>query len=341
MNQRDIAKIAGVSSATISRVINDDAFVAPKTKERVLKVIKEYGYVPNATAKNLKTSSTNIIGYLVPDLKNPFFTSLLEGFEELCYEKGYDIIFENTNENLAREKKALQTFLGYRVDGILAVFVDPDNEDIGKFKDLNIPIVCIDRKSKNTLEHDCILIDNFGGMKQIVEYLYNLGHRDIALIYGTLSITPGEERLAGFCKTMKELGVPVKKEYVINGYFNEEGSYKAVEKLLALEKRPTAVITSNNLSTMGAYKAFIDNNIKIGKDISLVGFDDFSLSAHLSPPITVLKRPNKEIGRIAAERLLQRIEAIKKGKNMFPTEQRLQTQLCIRESCSEVIPEQC
>ncbi len=339
MNQRDIAKIAGVSSATISRVINNDPFVATRTKEHVLKVINDHGYVPNATAKNLKTSSTNIIGYLVPDIRNPFFTSLLAGFEEMCYAKGYDIIFENTNENLVKEKKALQTFLGYRVDGILGVFVDPDNEDIKKFKDMNIPIVCIDRKSKNSLEHDCILIDNYGGMKQIVEYLYNLGHRDIALIYGTPTITPGEERLAGFCKTMKELGVPVKKEYVVPGYFNEEGSYKAVEQLLALEKRPTAVVTSNNLSTMGAYKAFIDNKIKIGEEISLVGFDDFSLSAHLSPPITVLKRPNTEIGRKAAERLLKRIDAVKKGKTMLPTEERLPTKLCIRESCTEIKPE--
>jgi len=331
MNQKDIAKLAGVSSATVSRVVNGDEKVAPDTFNNVKRIIDEYGYVHNAIARNLKKSSTKTIGYLVPDIKNPFFTSVLVGFEEMCYAKGYDIIFENTCEDVEKEIKSMQTLLGLRVDGLLAVFVDPDNQLISSFDSMGIPIVLIDRKSKTETQHDCIIIDNYDAMKKLVNHLVSLGHSDIATVHGPENLTPGEERLNGFYAAMEQAGIPVKQEYVVPGCFSEEGSYKAVEQLLKLKKPPTAIITANNLSTMGAYAALADHKIKIPADISLVGVDDFALASHLNPPLTVLKRSNTTAGRVAGDMLMDRIE--KGDQTQIPQRIRiLPTDLCIRES---------
>ena len=332
MNQKDIAKLAGVSSATVSRVINGDDKVAPDTFDKVKRAIDEYGYVHNAIARNLKMSSTKTIGYLVPDIKNPFFTSVLVGFEEMCYAKGYDIIFENTCENVEKEIKSMQTLLGLRVDGLLAVFVDPDNNLIGSFDSMGIPIVLIDRKSKSEAKHDCIIIDNYDAIKKLVDHLTSLGHTDIAAIHGPENLTPGEERLNGFFAAMKQAGIPVNQDYVVPGWFSEEGSYKATEQLLKLKKPPTAIITANNLSTMGAYTALVDHKIKIPKDISLVGIDDFLLAGHLTPALTVVRRSNTAVGRIAGEMLMDRIEL---GSDHTQITQRIRvlpTELCVRES---------
>ena len=332
MNQKDIAKLAGVSSATVSRVINGDDRVAPETFDKVSQIIDEYGYVHNAIARSLKKSSTKTIGYLVPDIKNPFFTSVLVGFEEMCYAKGYDIIFENTCENLEKEIKSMQTLLGLRVDGLLAVFVNPDNQLINSFDSMGIPIVLIDRKSKTETKHDCIIIDNYEAMKKLVEHLVSLGHTDIATISGPENLTPGEERLNGFYAAMKQMGIPINQDYVVQGLFTEEGSYNAAEQLLKLKKPPTAIITANNLSTMGAYAALSDHKIKIPQDISLVGIDDFVLAAHLNPPMTVLRRSNTTVGRVAGEMLMDRIEL---GNDHTRIPQRIKvlpTELCIRES---------
>ncbi|NLH00781.1 MAG: LacI family transcriptional regulator [Clostridiales bacterium] len=332
MNQKDIARLAGVSSATVSRVINGDDRVAPKTYEKVKRVIDEYGYVHNAVARNLKKSSTKTIGYLVPDINNPFFTSVLVGFEEMCYAKGYDIIFENTCENVEKEKKSMQTLLSLRVDGLLAVLVDTENKLIDSFDSMGIPIVLIDRKSKNESKHDCIIIDNYDAVKKLVDHLVSLGHTDIATIYGSLDITPGEERLNGFLEAMKQAGIPVNPDYVVPGYFTVEGSYEATEQLLKLKKPPTAIITANNLSTMGAYAALVDHKIRIPQDISLVGIDDFLLAGHLTPPLTVVRRSNTTVGRIAGEMLMDRIEMGSTHKRIPQRIKVLPTELCVRES---------
>jgi LacI family transcriptional regulator len=334
MNQRDIAKLAGVSSATVSRVINKDPRVSAKTAQKVVEVIERFGYVQNAMARNLRMANTKTIGYLVPDIRNPFFTSLLAGFEVLMYEKDYDILFVNTNEDIEKERKAMKSLLHSRVNGILAVFVDPDNEYIEKYKNMGIYIVYIDRISKNEMNNDSILIDNYGGMKQIVDYLVSLGHKDIALTYGSPEITPGEERLNGYYLAMQKAGLQVRQEYVVPCYFTENETYKAVEQLLSLKKRPTAIITPNNLATMGAYKALTDHKIRIPKEISLIGFDDFSLAAHLNPPVTVITRPTTVIGKIAAEMLLERIES---DGEITPRKIILPTELIIRKSCTKCI----
>ena len=334
MNQRDVAKLAGVSSATVSRVINKDQSVLDKTFNRVTEVINNYGYVQNAVARNLRISKTKTIGYLVPDIGNPFFPAVLGGIEVACHKKDYDIIFENTDENKAKEKKAIDTLLRYRVDGIIAIFVDGDNEDIKRIRKMGIPMVHIDRKSEVAKDFDYVGIDNIGGMKQIVDYLSSLGHKKIAIIYGPENITPGYERLKGFKEAMKQAKLTVNEEYMVNGSFTEEGSYKCVGKLLSMKDTPTAIITANNLMSIGAYKALVDLKIDIPNEISLVGFDDFDFAAYLIPPITVINRPTWEMGKVGAELLLEKIENGSEEKAVKKII--MATNLCIRNSCAKI-----
>lgn len=331
MNQRDIAKLAGVSSATVSRVINNDPSVSPKTYEKVMQVVRQHGYVQNAMARNLRMNSTKTIGYLVPDIKNPFFPSLLAGFQEMCFKRGYDIIFENTADDVEKEQKAIDTLMRYRVDGILAVFVDADKA-IERFGDIGIPIVLIDRKATTKQKHDYLQIDNVDGMRQLVDYLVSLGHENIALIYGPLELTPGVERYRGFIEAMAAHGLKAREAYMLPGKFTEQASYDATQKLLALEKPPTAIIAGNNLACIGTYEALIDCGIQVPKQMALAGFDDFVLAAHLNPPITVLKRPTTEMGRMAAELLLERIDG-GDGRALLPRTVILPTELCVRQSC--------
>lgn len=290
----------------------------------------------NVMARNLRMANTNTIGYLVPDIKNPFFISMLSGFQEMCFKQGYDIIFENAADDTEKEKKALETLLRYRVAGLLAVFVDSENEYIDTFNNMGIPVVMIDRKSSGEQKNDYLMIDNIGGVEQIVDYLVSLGHTEISIIYGPQDLTPGIERLQGFYKAMAKHGITIKKEFVVPGLFTEEGGYSAVRKLLSLKKRPTAIIGGNNLTTMGAYKALTDFKIIIPDDISLIGFDDFPFASHLQPPVTVLKRPNTSMGELAAELLLERISKGAEGIKIEPRSITMPTELCIRKSCAKL-----
>ncbi len=335
VNQRDIAKLAGVSSATVSRVVNSDKKVSPKTMKRVLSIIKEHGYVQNAMARDLRMSNSRTIGYLVPDIKNPFFTSMLNGFQEMCFKQGYDIIFENADDDPEKEKKALDTLLRYRVAGLLAVFVNTNNQYIEKFINMGIPIVMIDRARNGIQKTDYLSLDNIGGMEKIVNYLADLGHKRIAFIGGPKDITPGYERANGFKLALKNRNIEFREEYLAQGGFSEEGGYEATERLIRLVKRPTAIIGGNNLVSMGAYKAFVDNGIQIPQELSFISFDDFPLAGHLNPPITVLNRPMTSMGHLAAELLLQRI-----AENKLPDKDLknvvLPAELTIRNSCAAI-----
>lgn len=335
MNQHDVANLARVSSATVSRVINNEPNVSDKTAKKVIEIIHKYGYVQNAVARNLRMASTKIIGYLVPDISNPFFPQVLGGIEAACWKKGYDVILENTHEEINKEKEAINTLLQYRVDGVIADFVDTNSDDIKKFEKMGIPLVMIDRKVTVGEKTDSIIVDNVGGMVQIVEYLIGLGHKKIAMIHGSKINTPGIERMEGFYLAMQSAGIEINEDYVLNGMFSEEGGYACTCKLMHMKEPPTAIITANNVMTMGTFKALVDNFIQIPKDVSLVGFDDFPMAAYLSPPLTVINRPTWEMGQIAAEILLERIE--NKNADHPMKEMVLPTNLLIRESCAPVI----
>lgn len=330
MNQREIAKLAGVSSATISRVINNDPKVSPKTYRKVKEVIDKYGYVENGMAKNLRTSKTRTIGYLISNLYNPFFQAVYAGIERVCKENRYQIIIGSTNEDIQTEEDAVGLMLAYRVDGIIASFVNPSEIIRRQLKQVGVELVLLDRKIPS-LQADSVMIDNINGAVDQVKYLSGLGHKKIAVIRGTLYNSPGVERLEGFRKGMKECGIPILKGYEANGEFTEEGGYEAVERLMKLSNPPTAIIVHNNLMCIGAYKALRDMKLRIPEDVSLIGFDDFDLAVHLHPQITVIDRPTEEMGEMAMNMLLDRFS--KKTEDGALRHHVFPAALCVRESC--------
>jgi len=334
MNQRIVAKLAGVSSATVSRVINGDPRVSPETAERVRKTILECGYVQNAVARNLKKASTNIIGYIVPDIRNPFFPLVLAGIEHVCWEKGYDIILQNTDESAEKEKRAINALLRSRVDGVIGDFVDPNSDDVKMIEKMGVPLVLLDRKPIKNEKANYVIVDNIGGTSQLMEYLIGLGHKKIAIIHGPTTNTPGIDRLEAYYASMRKAKIEVNKDFVLDGSFSEEGGYKCTCKLLSLKNRPTAIFAANMTMAIGAFKALADHGVKIPEDISLAGFDDFTLAAYLNPPITVVNRPTWEMGMVAANMLLESIQNRNERKEETEKGVVLPTNLILRKSCS-------
>ena len=330
MNQREIAKLAGVSVATVSRVINDSDSVTEKTKKLVRKVIEENAYVQNINARNLRTAKSNVIGFLISYFGNPFFIELFEGLESACNKLGFSIIVGNTNEDEEQERKAIDQFLSYRVSGIVASFANPTRSVIDKLDNYNAKVVMLDRLV-NGLDGDSVVIDNIHGAIEQVNYLVRLGHRRIAVIHGTLSNSNGVQRMEGFHKGMMHNAIDVCADYIKNGQFLEETAYSATVELMNLPQPPTAIVTHNNLMTIGAFSALKDMHLNIPEDVSLVGFDPFALSDYLEPKITYIDRPIFAMGELAGRMIVERIKEEYTGKArgvVFPVK------LHLGESCA-------
>lgn len=307
MNQKSIAKQAKVSVATVSRVINNRGSVSEATREKVLEVLKNNAYVIDNNARYLRTAKSKTIGFLVSNFSNPFFISIYEGVEPVCHKQGYNIIIGNTNENIEKESEAIDLFLSYRVAGIIANFVEPQQSTLKKLENYGTCIFVIDRP-QDMIRADTILIDNLRGSEQQVDYLADLGHRRIAVVHGLTSDTVGKERLKGYYTAMKRRDLEILPGYVICGKYKEAEAYRATIQIMQLMPRPTALITHNNLMCIGAYKALKDLNIKIPDDVSLIGFDDFNFSDYLEPSISLIDRSLKEMGEVAGQMIIERIE---------------------------------
>lgn len=328
MNQREIAKLAGVSSATISRVINDDPSVSEETRKHVQEIIEKYSYVTNVNARNLRMSRSKTIGFLISNFSNPFFVSIYQGMEKVCSEKGYNIIIGITNEKMEQQKKAIDLFLSYQVSGIIGSFVDLDEPSLKKLRGMKRNVILLDRQIRG-IDADTIEIDNEGGAVQQVNYLADLGHRRIAVIHGKKD-SPGTSRLDGYYQGMKQKNISIPPEYVICGNYNERDAYYAAVQLLQLPDPPTAIIAHNNLMCIGAYKAIRDLGKKIPTDISLIGFDNFDFANYLEPGITLIDRPVDQMGEMAAKMIFERLEYTYTGEARKIV---LPVKLKISESC--------
>lgn len=306
MNQREIAKLAGVSVATVSRVINNEGNVSEETLQRVLKVVNENMYVQNMNARNLRTSNSKIIGFLISNLNNPFFAEVYAGLDPACRDLGYTVLCGITNEDPLQEKEAIEIFIKYRVGGIVACFVNPSSNTLNRLKNFAINVIMFDRVI-DSFNVDTVTFDNIEGGKMQVEYLAKLGHKKIGVIHG-LTDSVGRDRLKGYELGMEASGLKVRREYVVGGRYTEEGAYEAAVRLMNIYDKPTAIIAHNNMMCMGAYKAIKDLGLDIPKDVSLIGFDDFDIAAYLQPSITLVSKPIAEMGRESAKMLIRRIE---------------------------------
>lgn len=306
---KDISKKCGVSVATVSKAINDHNDVSVKTKEMINRVAKEMGYFPNSQARALKTNRTYNLGVLFIDkaergLTHEFFASVLNSFKKEAEENGYDITF--INKNIGGQKMTYYEHCRYRsVDGVLAACVDFKDPDVFELINGDIPVVTVDHIFDGRA---AILSDNRQGIKELFNYVYEMGHRKIAYIQGEKSCV-SDNRLIGFFKSMSDNNISVEDDYILVGeYMNPELTEKLTMQLLSLPVPPTCIFLPDDFAAIGAYNAAKKLNLIVGKDISLVGYDGQRISQFLSPQLTTYKQDADEIGRRANKQLVSLIE---------------------------------
>ncbi len=310
-NIYDIASEAGVSIATVSRVINNSTAVSAKSRKKVLDAIEKLNYVPNVMARSLSTSVSTSIGVVVPDIRNPFFSTLLQGITHAADAVDMQIVLCSTDESKERECQVLQSMRELRLRGLLIAPVSEHSEEtlvqLRSFAQHGIPVVLLDRELECD-DFDRVVTFDEEGVYHAVSHLISLGHRRLGIITGPLDSRPGKERLNGYERALKENGMMCHEEYIREGDFRMERAYAACMELLELPQPPTAIFSSNNMTTYGCLRAFQQKGLQVGADISLIGFDDIEALNWLNYNISVVDRDVQGMGAHALRLLLDRVE---------------------------------
>lgn len=325
---KDVAREAGVSTATVSHVINKTRFVEKETKNKVLKVLKKLSYYPNAAAQSLRSKKTKVIGLIVPDISNFFFTAVIRGVENSLKKYGYNLILADSNENLKIEKEQIRVFNAKLIDGLIVAPASGDHTFLKKLLNGNSPVVFIDRKPQGCCPGDCVLVDNAEGAYKAVSMLIKKGHSRIGVISGVPGLTTSEERIMGCKKALVDYGIKVDQDLIKIGDGRYDSGYKLMKELL-LNSNITALFVVNNLMTIGAIQFLKEKQIKVPDELAIIGFDDYKWASITNPPLSVVKQPSRKIGEKASEILIRRI---KKEETGDYKEYRLSTELVIRDS---------
>lgn len=325
---KDVATLAGVSTATVSHVINNTRFVSDATKRRVLGAIENAGYAPNIHARNLASGQTRTLGLIISDITNPFFPDLVKSIQEKALELGYDVVVLNTNYESERDAPYVQRLLELRVRGVMILTTEMDLSVISRLSSQKITVVFLDI-GKVGPHTSNIRVNYEKGVHQAVEHLFDLGHRQIAFVSGPVHFKSAQIRRRAFLGSMKKYRASLHTEPVIyEGDFKLESGERAVKEFLALKSRPTAIIAANDLMAVGAMRELGRVGLRVPKDISVIGCDDIWLARLSDPPLTTIMIPRAEIGIAAVEAVL----LSNSGKTNAGREIRINTQLRIRES---------
>ncbi|WP_040716870.1 LacI family DNA-binding transcriptional regulator [Paenibacillus daejeonensis] len=300
---KDVAKQAGVSVATVSRVLNGRDRVSDDTRKKILKIIEDMNFVPNTMAASMVNKKTRMLSVVVPEIQNPFYTAVISGTVEVAKKAGFVTLVVSTNNEEAEEEEFFESFLGKNVDGIVLIGTHRRPEF---YRSIRKPTILVDRYINNC-GHDGVMIDNFRGAYEATRHFLDYGHERIAIIDGDHYFNDGKDRYWGYHQAMHESGLSPEARYHKQGTWTEEDGYRFTRELLQSEEPPTAIFAANNVICTGAIKAIRDLNLRMGEDISLVGFDDNELAQFVQPRVTVVSRPTKEMGVQAAEMLIQKI----------------------------------
>lgn len=331
VTQQDVAAAAGVSVMTVSRVINGARNVAPATRDHVQGVMDELGYVPNALARGLSSDRSRVIGVVVPDMANPFFTSIIRAAESIARQAGYRVIVCNTEGDLALERDSFEEMLTHRVDGLLVAPVnDQSRSPLRQLIRQGVPIVTVDRFVPD-LRCDVVRGDSYMGAQLLVRHLVAVGHERIALIAGPDNVSSARDRTRGFRDTMQEAGLSIDEELIAHtDRVDPDGGALAMEALLSLAQVPTAVVAWNNFLAAGALKAVRASGRSVPEDVAVVCFDDNDYAAIVYPFLTVVATPADTFGSIATQLLLERISGRAQERPRLVV---LPPELIVRVSC--------
>ena len=306
---KDVAKLAKVSPAIVSRVINKDntLSIRKETEERVIWAVEQLGFRPNMMARALRIKETKVIAMVIADITNPYFAELVKGAQKAAIEKDFVLTLFDTEEDIEQERRFINVISDRQMDGIIltSLFIGDKTGEI--IDDLHIPYVLVHRSAHNS---DCmyVSVDDIKGASLAVQHLIDGGHKKIGTISGLHYTNPGLLRLEGYKKTLKSNGIMISQELIAEADFSEAGGYKAMEKLLAQNEAPTAVFVANDLMALGAMEAIKDSGRKIPEDIAIVGFDDIWFSRITSPALTTVKANLMGMGYTACSILIKTIQ---------------------------------
>jgi DNA-binding LacI/PurR family transcriptional regulator len=322
----DVARLAGVSTATVSRALNGTGQIAPATRATIDAAVEQLGYEPNTVARSLVTKSTQTIAVLLPDITNPFYAALVSGIQERALETGHTMLLCTTESDPEREEQYLTLLRAKQVDGVLVdgLVLPPDR--IARFVQDGLPIVCLDR-DVDSKSVPLVQVDNRLGARMATEHLIRLGHTRIAHVTGAPELRISEERVQGYRDAFVDAGVEPDPRLLTLGSFTEEGGYNATCTLMD-GRGFTAVFAANDLSAIGVMSALAAGGCRVPGDVSVVGFDDLRLSRYTTPPLTTIRQPALEIAQRATQLLLD----LASGREVPQLRYLLEPELVVRES---------
>jgi LacI family transcriptional regulator len=324
---KQVAEKARVSTTTVSHVINNTRVVSEDARERVLSVINELRYIPSAVARSLKNDKTHTLGMMIPNNSNPYFAEIIQGIEDESFKLGYNIILCNSYDDPKKQAAYTRVLMEKRIDGLILVSSGTDDELNQLLNDEGIPKVLVDREVPGLIA-DFIEADHEQGGYLATKYLLDLGHRDIACVAGPQNLLLSSDRVHGYRRALQEAGVPFHDAFLTHSDFTSQGGFDAMQQLLALPKRPSAIFLSNDLMAIGGLCAAQQAGVRIPEQLSIMGYDDIALASFSTPRLTTIAQPKYEIGVRTAQVIVARI----RNAELPWQREMLRTKLVVRQS---------
>jgi LacI family transcriptional regulator len=329
----DVAKKAGVSIATVSRVLNNSNFVSEKTRERVKRAMEELNYTPNAIASALTKKSTLTLGLLIPDISNPFFAQLARGVEDASVDFGFNTIICNTDYRFEKETEYIRLLRQKRIDGFIISTAYFNDENVINLVKSNIPLVLLGRDiEQEDVLVDVVVSDNVKGGYIATKHLIELGHEKIACLLGPPQVKVNVDREKGYLKAVEEANLKVNSELIAFGEFKVEFGFSKAIEMLSKEDRPTAFFAANDLTAIGVIKAARYMGFEVPEDISVIGYDNTILAEMIDPPLTTVNQQMRKMGYVATELLIKKI----KGERHAAEKVVMDVNLVLRKSTSKL-----
>lgn len=331
MDMRELAKLAGVSSATVSRVINGSDLVRPATAEKVRRVIDELKFVPNGSATTLKQGRSSSYGLIIPDITNPFFPEFIRSFESILVGKKQDMLMATTDLHASRMQQTIHRMLVRQVEGVALLASEIETGPIETLIRNRVPLVTLDRRLVGPGLSD-VSVHYQSGMAQTIEHLAKLGHKKIAYVGAAAGLTISDHREQAFRNAVQKAGLKVNPQFIRPGNYRISGGETAMLELLRLAERPTAVVGANDLTAIGALRVLHRENLSVPDDISIVGFDDIELCDMFFPPLSTMRLPRHEL----AETFVTALESAAQEPHAVGVQYSVKTSLVIRSSTGPV-----
>lgn len=328
----DVARKAGVSVSTAARVLSGRGYAAEETRRLVLEAAKELGYVTNQIARSLRTRQTRMIGLLIGDVENSFYSTIAKNVESVAKAAGYHVVLCNSDDDPEIEREYLQLLDGMRVDALIVTPTAKNRRRLARLIETGVVIVQADRRVEG-LDADAIVVDNEAGSASAVEHLVDAGHVRIGILAGELGVQTADQRLAGYRRALKEHGIAISEALIKSGSFHREHAVEDALELIRAKPAPTAIFATNNILAEATLVALDQEGLRVPRDLSVVAFDDVQWMSMVEPPLTAVRQPVADMARSAAELALRRL---REGREERPSTMVFRTELVERGSVAQL-----